>query len=90
MKAPRSHPLCNREKTVSDKCQHWSRESGYAQASLYAACPWCELESLRRQNERLAAALFRHACYCGCGSPEPGLHREDCAYRVACTPEAQL
>ncbi len=49
-----------------------------------------EVERLRRQNERLAAALFRHACYCGCGSPEPGLHREDCAYRVACTPGAQL
>lgn len=42
--------------------------------------------SLHRQNERLAAALFRHACYCGCGDPNPELHREDCAYRVACIP----
>lgn len=36
--------------------------------------------------ERLAAALFRHACYCGCGDPNPELHREDCAYRAACIP----
>lgn len=38
------------------------------------------------QAERLRNALFRHACYCGCGDPNPDLHREDCAYRVACAP----
>lgn len=42
--------------------------------------------ALGLEVDRLRAALFRHACYCGCGSPEPGLHREDCAYRVACIP----
>lgn len=45
--------------------------------------------TLRRQNERLASALFRHICYCGCGDPNHELHREDCAYRVACTPHSK-
>lgn len=33
--------------------------------------------------DRLQAALFRHACYCGCGDPTPDLHHPDCAYRQA-------
>lgn len=33
--------------------------------------------------ERLQDALFRHACYCGCGDPTPDLHRPDCVYRQA-------
>lgn len=40
---------------MADHCPHWSRTTGYAQASLYAACPWCELERLR--NELTAARL---------------------------------
>lgn len=38
-------------------CAHWVRGTGYAQASLSAACPWCELENLR--NELTAARLER-------------------------------
>ena len=42
----------------------------------------------RDDVERLRDALFRHACYCGCGDPNPALHRTDCVYRRACLEES--
>lgn len=44
----------------------------------------------RAKAERLAAALFRHACYCGCGDPNPVMHATECVYRRACSPDPTL
>lgn len=38
-------------------CPHWSKESGYAQASLYAACPWCEIERLTKERDKYREVL---------------------------------
>lgn len=35
---------------MADHCEHWSSKTGYAQASHYAACPWCEIKRLTQAN----------------------------------------
>lgn len=38
-------------------CEHWTQGSGFAKASLYAACPWCEIARLRAKVQQLQCAL---------------------------------
>lgn len=38
---------------------------------------------LLQEVEELRSELLRHACHCGPTDPDPAVHREDCAYRIA-------
>jgi hypothetical protein len=50
-------------------CQHWSPSEGFAKASLYAECPWCEIERLRSQMAWLEAHVFQRRWMPPIGSP---------------------
>ena len=39
------------------------------------------------ERDRLRAALLNHVCNCGPTDPDPSVHREDCAYRLALSGE---
>lgn len=64
-------------------CAHWVRGTGYAQASLYAACPWCELETLR--NDLTAARMERDALGALLADHNAGC-KMDCEARKNCEP----
>ena len=63
-RSSRSKLLSNREKTVAETCEHWTSGTGYARASLYAACPWCEIERLRAllTQAPIAKVTVREGC----------------------------
>lgn len=46
---------------MAETCEHWTQGAGYAQASLYAACPWCELKRLKQELSLAEEGLANYA-----------------------------